>query len=280
MQKSLTQRLFEHRLGLLVCLTAAGIEPDLRSSTTDWLHEVVAGMNLDNFLVRPHREQVEEWSDRSRWGAVTKDDGAEILNHLAGLPSAVHDPDLDAKRFDLLVLRRQLAQLELLDAVAGDEWWVDVTLPMLEVMRLRLRGLVRFVERTRQNPVYTDLEDTLDTLEPVDLPQVATGMNWDRFRAKAQAYLRQHTDHLALQKLRRNKQLTAADLDALADLLVASASPLTEPGSSSVPVSSARSSARSSASTVPWLLISSPPTSTTPSSRSLRSGSSARSSTS
>jgi hypothetical protein len=38
--------------------------------------------------------------------------------------------------------------------LAGDEWWVDVTLTMLEVMRLRLRGLVRFVEKTRQNPIY------------------------------------------------------------------------------------------------------------------------------
>jgi type I restriction enzyme R subunit len=167
----------------------------------------------------------------------------------------VRDPDEDAKRFDLLVLRRQLAQLEgdaiaaeriretvqaiaaallpkknipsvaeqleLLDEVAGDEWWVDVTLPMLEVMRLRLRGLVRFVEKTRQNPVYTDFEDTLDEAQLVDLPQVTTGLNWERFRAKATAYLDEHVDHVALQKLRRNKQLTPEDLNSLAEMLVA-----------------------------------------------------------
>ena len=113
-------------------------------------------------------------------------------------------------------------QLALLDEVSGDEWWVDVTLPMLEVMRLRLRGLVRFVEKTTQNPVYTDFEDTLDDPNPVDLPQVTSGMNWERFRTKAQAYLKQHGDHIALQKLRRNKQLTPADLDSLAEMLLAS----------------------------------------------------------
>jgi len=168
----------------------------------------------------------------------------------------VRDPDEQAKRFDLLVLRRQLAQLEgdaiaaeriretvqaiaaallpkrtipsvaeqiaLLDEVAGDEWWVDVTLPMLEVMRLRLRGLVRFVEKTRQNPVYTDFEDLLDDATPIDLPQVTTGMNWERFRAKATAYLREHADHVALQKLRRNKQLTPDDLASLSQMLVVS----------------------------------------------------------
>ena len=220
-----------------------------------WLHEVVAGMNLDNVLVRAHRRQVETWASADRWATVTEDDGAEVLEHLAGLPSTVRDPDEAAKRFDLLVLRRQLAQLEgdavaaervreavqalaaallpkrsipsvaeqieLLDEVAGDDWWVDVTLPLLEVMRLRLRSLVRFVDKSRQSPVYTDFEDTLEESTPVDLPQVTSGMDWERFRAKAQAYLREHEDHVALQRLRRNKQLTPEDLDALATMLVA-----------------------------------------------------------
>jgi type I restriction enzyme R subunit len=254
LQKSLTQRLFESRLGLVVGLDGAGAEPGLRESTARWLHEVVAGMNLDNFLVRAHRQQVEQWASWDRWSAVSKDDATEIQEHLAGLPSAVRDPDEQAKRFDLLVLRRQLAQLEgdaiaaeriretvqaiaaallpkktipsvaehlaLLDEVAGDEWWVDVTLPMLEVMRLRLRSLVRFVEKTRQNSVYTDFEDLLDDATPIDLPQTTTGMNWERFRAKATAYLKEHEDHVALQKLRRNKQLTPEDLASLSQMLI------------------------------------------------------------
>ncbi|GAB3580673.1 DEAD/DEAH box helicase family protein [Calidifontibacter terrae] len=257
LQKSLTQRLFEHRLGLLVALDACASERALRESTADWLHEVIAGMNLDNFLVRPHRRQIDAWAERSNWDTVTKEDAAGILDHLAGLPSTVRDPDEQAKRFDLLVLRRQLAQLDgdavaaeriretvqaiatallpkknipsvaeqlpLLEEVSGDEWWVDVTLPMLEVMRRRLRGLVRFVERTRQSPVYTDFEDTLDDAAPVDLPQATSGLNWDRFRAKARAYLHDHEDHVALQRLRRNKQLTPDDLDSLGSMLIASA---------------------------------------------------------
>ena len=257
LQKSLTQRLFETRLGLVVALDESDTDQDLRTSNADWLHEIVAGMNLDNFLVRAHRQQVEAWSERSRWNALTKEGAAEILEHLAGLPSTVRDSDEQAKRFDLLVLRRQLAQLEgdavaaeqiretvqaiaaallpktsipsvakeieLLEEVAGDEWWVDVTLPLLEKMRRHLRGLVRFVEKTKQNPVYTDFEDTIDSGQVVDLPQVTSGMNWERFRAKAQMYLKAHEDHVALQRLRRNKQLTSEDLDSLTQMLVESA---------------------------------------------------------
>jgi type I restriction enzyme R subunit len=255
-QKSLTQRLFEARLGLVVGLDRADAERELRDTTARWLHEVVAGMNLDNFLVRPHRKQVETWASWDRWASLSNEDAADVLEHLAGLPSNVRDPDEDAKRFDLLILRRQLAQLEgdaiaaeriretvqliaaallskrtipsvaqqiaLLDDVAGDEWWIDVTLPMLELARLRIRSLVRFVEKTRQNPVYTDFQDTLDTPYDVDLPQVTPAVDRDRFRAKAAAYLKAHEDNVALQRLRRNRQLTEDDLVALEQMLLAS----------------------------------------------------------
>jgi type I restriction enzyme R subunit len=212
-------------------------------------------MNLDNFVVRPHRRAVEKYADVDAWIRIAPEDSEALLT-LAGLPSSVRDDDEDAKRFDLLVLRRQLAQLDgdavlaerlresiqhiaaallgkttipsvaeqavLLESVAGDEWWIDVTLPMLELARLRIRGLARFLEKTPRNPVYTDFEDTLGEGVEVVLPRVTPGTNFERFRAKAEAYLREHLDNLALQRLRRNKQITAADLTELEQMLIAS----------------------------------------------------------
>ena len=251
-QRSLSQRLFETRLGLVTALGDA--EPELRSTTASMLHEIVAGMNLDNFVVRPHRRAVEEFSRPDTWRTLTPA-RVEGLLPLAGLPSSVRDDDEDAKRFDLLILRRQLAQLDgdlmlaeriresvqqlagallgktaipsvaeqavLLESVAGDEWWVDVTLPMLELARRRIRSLVRFIEKTRRNPVYTDFEDVLGDGVEIDLPRATPGTDFERFRSKAEAYLRQHLDKLALQRLRRNKQLTPDDLVELEGMLVA-----------------------------------------------------------
>ncbi|CAM3995435.1 type I restriction-modification enzyme R subunit C-terminal domain-containing protein [Janibacter anophelis] len=219
------------------------------------MHEIVAGMNLDNFVVRPHRRSIEKYASAEAWGSIVPEDSEELLT-LAGLPSSVRDDDEDAKRFDLLILRRQLAQLDgdavlaerlretvqriaaallgkttipsvaeqavLLESVAGDEWWIDVTLPMLELARLRIRGLARFIEKTTRNPIYTDFEDTLGEGFEVVLPRVTPGTNFERFRAKAEAYLREHLDNLALQRLRLNKQLTPEDLTVLEGLLVAS----------------------------------------------------------
>jgi type I restriction enzyme, R subunit len=111
-------------------------------------------------------------------------------------------------------------QQVLLDEVAGDQWWIDVTLPMLELARLRLRSLLQFLDTPEKNRVYTDFEDELSESTLVDLPGITPGTNWERFRAKASAYLKQHQDHLALQRLRRNKPLTADDLTALEQMLI------------------------------------------------------------
>ena len=255
-QKSLTQRLFEARLGLITALDRAHLDAGLRTSAADTLHAVVAGMNLDNFLVRPERRWVEQFADSSAWDALTPEDAAEVLVHLAGLPSSVKDDDVDAKRFDLLILRRQLAQLDgdrvgaerirqqvqaiatallgksaipsvaeqlvLLEEVAADDWWVDVTLGMLEVARLRIRALVRFVPNVTRPRVYTDFIDELGDATEITLPQTTPGTDLERFRAKATAYLRQHEDQLALQRLRRNRQLTPDDLRTLESMLLAS----------------------------------------------------------
>ncbi|KQU03879.1 restriction endonuclease subunit R [Rhodococcus sp. Leaf7] len=250
-QKSLSQRLFETRLGLITALGTD--EPDLRASTARTLLEVVDGMNLDNFVVRPHRRLVEKYAASDAWQAIKPEETEDLLV-LAGLPSTIRDADEEAKRFDLLILRRQLAQLEgdaiaservretvqniavallsktaipsvaeqavLLEELAGDEWWIDVTLPMLELARLRIRGLVRFIEKTQRNPIYTDFEDTLGETVEIALPGTTPGTNFERFRSKAESYLREHLEDLALQRLRRNKQLTESDLDQLEQMLI------------------------------------------------------------
>lgn len=167
-------------------------------------------------------------------------DASEVAENLSELPSSVRDTDEQAKRFDLLVLHLQLsvlgaepnfgrlrdqvrqlatalleltnipqvkAQQDLLEDVAGDDWWVDVTLPMLELLRRRVRSLVRLIEKSKQFIVYTDFIDELGSVSEVALSGLSVGADLERFQAKVRVYLRAHEDHLALQKVRRNKPL-------------------------------------------------------------------------
>ncbi|MEV6738689.1 DEAD/DEAH box helicase family protein [Streptomyces sp. NPDC051104] len=265
---SLSQRIFTGRADLLLALD--GQEPasdeqaeaqpgdgdgtvstsGLRHDLAERLHQEVTAMNPDNFLVRPKREYLDAFAGLDAWLSLTQETHAQVVDHLAGLPTAFRDDDSteEAKRFDLLALRLQLAvvradpgyerlraqvqeiasalqdqytipavraQQELIDELVGDEWWQDVTLPMLESMRRRLRSLVKLIEKTRRNIVYTDFEDELGELTVAQLQGTAIGSDLTRFEQKLKIYLRAHEDQLAIQKIRRNRQITATDLAEL-----------------------------------------------------------------
>lgn len=264
----LSQKLFKLRLEMLGVLDQRRVqghhladtpaqafaltEDGIRSDIAGLLQRTVAGMSLDNFVVRPQRRHVQAWAQASAWKQPSTAQLQEVAQHLSGLPSSVRDEDENAKRFDLLMLRVQLCNLRaepglarlqvrvqqlahallelasvpdvqrellLVDAIAGDEWWQDVTLPMLEQARRKLRGLIKLIETRSRKLVYTDFEDVLGEPTDMDLPLVASAVDFERFRSKARVFLRAHQDRLALHKLRRNQPLTAGDLQELETLL-------------------------------------------------------------
>ena len=228
-------------------------EGQLRTEIAAHLHQLVAAMKLDNFVVRPQRRLVEKYAKPEPWQALGPDDFNELASGVANLPTEFVDDDEEAKRFDLLVLRTQLAilqaqpgfaglkekiqniasaleeqeaipaikaQMVLIQSLTGEEWWVDVTVPMLETARKRLRALVKLIEKGKKKVVYTDFVDDIGPETPIDLPQVGTGMNLAKFKEKARQFLKAHESHVSLQRLRRNQPLTPSDLTELERMLV------------------------------------------------------------
>ena len=51
--------------------------------------------------------------------------------------------------------------MSLIQDVQTDEWWQDVTIPMLERVRKRLRALVKLIDKQKRKPIYTDFEDEM-----------------------------------------------------------------------------------------------------------------------
>ncbi len=254
-------RLFAARLGLIAGIDAVGDASDegalaaVRSETAAVLHGQVAGMSLDNFLVRPHRKAVEHFADVGSWLHPT---GAEfeLAHALRRLPSVkdAKDPDEQAKRFDLFALRAQLGvlvgdpgfavaksriqaianalaeqkgipavqkELPLIAAVATDEWWDDVTVPMIEMVRKRLRGLVKLIDSAAKAIVYTDFMDAAATAE-VEIKYFTVGVDKQRFIEKAFAFLTAHGNDPVLLKLRHGYQLNPSDLESLEQIMLKS----------------------------------------------------------
>jgi len=227
-------------------------DEEVRRAVADLLQREVAAMRLDNFIVRPHRRLVEKYAKSEAWVALAKDALGELSHEVAGLPTELDPENEEAKRFDLLALNLQLAllrsepgferlrdrvkeiagllaekdaipmvreQMALIQDVQTDEWWQDVTVPLLESMRRRLRGLVQLIDKRQRKSVYTDFEDLLGGETDFTLPGFAVGTDQGRFIAKARAFLRRHLDHVAVAKLRMNRPLTSSDLAELERLL-------------------------------------------------------------
>jgi type I restriction enzyme R subunit len=113
------------------------------------------------------------------------------------------------------------AQMPLLLDLQTDEWWQDVTVPMLEGVRRRVRTLVQFIDKRSRKPLYTDFEDLLGPETEFDVvPGIGGTAGFEKFRVKARAFLRAHLDHVSIQKLRLNKPLTTSDLGELERMLL------------------------------------------------------------
>jgi len=110
-------------------------------------------------------------------------------------------------------------QMPLIQEIQTDEWWQDVTTPMLEIVRRRLRALVKLIEKQQRKPIYTDFEDELGGETMVELPPFTAPDSFERFRAKTRQFLREHEDDLVIHKLRMNEPLTATDLQELERML-------------------------------------------------------------
>jgi hypothetical protein len=153
-------------------------------------------MNVDNFMVRNKRRLVEKYQAKSAWSTLDAAALGELSGEVAGLPSELDPEDQESKRFDLLVLKLQLAvltsdpivarlgeqvkgiaalleekssiplvqqQLALIQDLQSDEWWENVTADMLENVRRRLRGLIKLIDKQQRKPIYTNFEDQLGT---------------------------------------------------------------------------------------------------------------------
>ncbi len=249
-------RLFRARVQLLGQLQAdPDLDPDerLRASLTDGLHREVAAMNRDNFLVREHLQAVERFQDRDAWKHLSESDRTTLEREVADLPTELDTDDVESRLFDLTALRMQLgflqgdiasierhrkrvvemamlleekaaipavrAQLEYLAAIQEPGFWEGLTLDTLEDMRLRMRGLVPFLDRKKRTIVYTDFKDEITGVREEDAIAIPK-MTGAQYQKKVADYLQNHLHHAAIQRLRHNQPLTERDLKDLEAMLV------------------------------------------------------------
>lgn len=252
----LTQLLNQAEFGSAHSATDASVErsrnTDLQQTLLNDLHQHVATMERENFLVRRYLQQVEEFSNRDRWNQLSEQDAEAIAGALAPLPNGLPTGDRLAKEFDLLCFKLQLAilkktndfirlrdqvrdllsqlegkqdipmvkaQLPRIEDVQAEDWWTDVTPWMIDDIRIHLRDLIKFIDRKEQRIVYTDFKDTVGVVREGDVPTYQTGFSPYQYRKKVEAYIRSNESHVAIAKVKRNAPLTDSDLASLETML-------------------------------------------------------------
>ncbi len=254
--ETLTTRLVKHRLELVKLIAQSDSntaeQKALQSTWLDQLHRHVETMPRENFIVRRYLEKVETFANRERWNDLSEDDRVTIADTLASLPNGLPNDDPLAKEFDLICLKLQLAilktsnsfeplrdrvrdilsqletkpdipmikaELAFIQEAQDESWWHDITLPMVEDIRLRIRELVKFIDRNKRETVITDFTDEMGEVQEVEVPTYQTGFSPYQYRKKVEAYIRQNEDHITIAKLKHNKPLTPVDLTALEEML-------------------------------------------------------------
>jgi len=216
------------------------------------LHQAVAGLDQNRFVVQAQLRLVVAYSDAARWTSVSKSDVLDINTHVSGLILPHDGDDECARRFDVLMLRYQLAllthayhtdgfvskltgiasdllkkqnipdvakQVALLQDMNTESFWQIIHVNRLDDVRLSLRDLMKYLDKESRANITTNFEDKLDIIGVAEHDLMGTHSNLQGYRDRVESYVRNHKEHVVIQKLKGNKPITESDLQALESIL-------------------------------------------------------------
>ena len=217
----------------------------------DKLVERMAGkvreLNRENFAVRQHLKYVDIYSTPANYNTLTFEDTLTVRSELA--PLIMPDGDeASAVRFDALIYAMELAfltgrgygrhksdlfkkaegiasvanipeiqaQTELLTKILHTDYIDRAGIDELEAIRINLRNLMKYLPKAIVK-YDTDFTDEILSTEWNDAELESDELK--NYRAKAEFYVRQHQDHVAIAKLKTNQPLTETDIESLEQIL-------------------------------------------------------------
>lgn len=218
-----------------------------RSKLVEAMVEKVQELNRENFAVRQHLKYVDTYSVENNYQSITFEDTLMVREELA--PLIMPDgEEASAVRFDALMYGMELAYLagkgygrhksdlfkkieglagvanipeiqkqsELINKILHTDYIDNAGIDEFEHIRISLRNLMKYLPQgiIKYNTDFTD--EILSTewndseLENDELKN---------YKAKAEFYVRQHQDNIAIAKLKTNQPLTEMDVESLEQIL-------------------------------------------------------------
>lgn len=255
--KGLTQVTFETKLEIALLIRShsesSTEQKRLAESYINDCYGCVASLDRERFVVKAKLRSVVEYSHKANWENISQSDVLDINKDLSGLVLFKKGDDELAKRFDVLILKYQLAllsagmstdgyitnissiasqllkktnipdvekQVDLLHLCTEDEFWAEISINRLDEVRIALRDLIKYLDKQDQVNVVTHFDDVVATDEVRDEKAGYQNPKHLRpYKERVEKYLRTHSDHLVIQKLKTNKPITEKELHLLESIL-------------------------------------------------------------
>lgn len=220
---------------------------EYRKALVKQMSEKVRELPRDNFAVRQHLKYVDLYSSESNYNALTYEDTLIVREEVA--PLILPDGgEASAVRFDALMygielaylvgkkysrartdLRKKVAgianvanipeiqaQSELVNKILNTDYVDNAGINEFEEIREKLRDLMKYIPKGTIKYV-TNFTDELLSMEWKESELENDELK--NYKAKAEYYIRQHQDNIAIAKLKTNRPLTSGDLASLEEIL-------------------------------------------------------------
>ena len=220
---------------------------DFRQNLVKELSSKVQELNRDNFAVKQHLKYVDTYSNPDNYNVLSYEDTLNINEELIPLVLP-EDDEASAVRFDALMYGIELAciagkkytrarsdlmrrvqdvagianipeiraQSELINRILHTDYLNNADIRDFEEIRRNLRSLMKYIPK-KQIRYDTNFED--DVLSFDFKESELDNDELKNYKAKAEFYIRQHQDNIAVIKLKSNLPLTTEDIQALEQIL-------------------------------------------------------------
>ena len=220
---------------------------EYRKNLVRQMSEKVRELQRDNFAVRQHLKYVDLYSEESNYNALTYEDTLIVRTEIAPLIAPDGD-EVNAVRFDALMygielayligkkytrartdLRKKVegianvanipeiqAQSELINKILNTDYIDNAGINEFEEIREKLRDLMKYIPKGTIKYV-TNFDDELLSMEWNEAELENDELK--NYKAKAEYYIRQHQDNIAIAKLKTNQPLTSGDIASLEEIL-------------------------------------------------------------
>lgn len=218
-----------------------------RQTLVDDMVRKVAELNQDNFAVKQHLKFVELYTSPNRYQSLSYEDTLMMQQELA--PLLLPEPDdPKALRFDALLYGMELAHLAglpynrahhdllkkaealskianvpeiaaqsaLLEKILHTDYVENTGVDELEKIRKALRDLMKYITN-EQSAYETGFGDEILSIEWKQ--SELENDDLQNYKMRAEFYVRQHQNELAIAKLKMNVPLTDSDITQLEEIL-------------------------------------------------------------